>query len=283
MVSSYTDPHDAGSSITLQRLSMFKMPRSMPLRGRSHATIEIFTRDGEVFPVKRKLLRPCIHLTQAVRSDIPSVTIAVDTLVFDRCSDLLLNPSTEHCMPIINIPVHKWISCSCRLLFHASVLKDLKSGHALTGCSYSWRPVQQGNLHQTLQCIFWATCCRQGKCSVCNLCRCRLHLDFWSQKLAIWVNEWKARFQPSRLGAFERLQYITQKWAKLHTMLTGGHQCPRLTAMIDICCRITAVPSLAGWTRAFRHAASRRWRPTTLLASAGSSWMVRLPAPCPHN
>lgn len=58
--------------------------RSRPLQGRSHAILDVSTRDGEVFPVKRKLLRPCIHLTHAVRSDTPSVTIAVDTLVFDR-------------------------------------------------------------------------------------------------------------------------------------------------------------------------------------------------------
>ncbi|BDA41357.1 probable cytochrome b5 type B at C-terminar half [Coccomyxa sp. Obi] len=58
--------------------------RPRPLQGRSHAIIDVSTRDGEVFPVKRKLLRPCIHLTHAVRSDIPSVTIVVDTLVFDR-------------------------------------------------------------------------------------------------------------------------------------------------------------------------------------------------------
>ncbi|EIE25119.1 cytochrome b5 [Coccomyxa subellipsoidea C-169] len=58
--------------------------RSRPSGDRSRAVIDVLTRDGEVFPVKRKLLRPCINLTQAVRSDVPSVTIDVDTLVFDR-------------------------------------------------------------------------------------------------------------------------------------------------------------------------------------------------------
>ncbi len=76
---------------------MSTLPRSRPLQGRTHAVIDISTRDGEVFPVKRKLLRPCIHLTHAVRSDIPSVTIAVDTLVFDRCTDTL-DLCMEQCM-----------------------------------------------------------------------------------------------------------------------------------------------------------------------------------------
>lgn len=76
-------------------------PRSRPLRGRSHATIDISTRDGEVFPVKRKLLRPCILLTHAVRSDTPSVTVAVDTLVFDRCSNILHLPWNIAC------PLHR--------------------------------------------------------------------------------------------------------------------------------------------------------------------------------
>ncbi len=63
---------------------MIRCCRPRPSGGRSHAVIDVLTRDGEVFPVKRKLLRPCINLTQAVRSDVPSVTIDVDTLVFDR-------------------------------------------------------------------------------------------------------------------------------------------------------------------------------------------------------
>ncbi|KAK9908984.1 hypothetical protein WJX75_005570 [Coccomyxa subellipsoidea] len=58
--------------------------RPRPFGGRSHTVIDVLTRDDELFPVKRKLLRPCINLTQAVRSDVPSVTINVDTLVFDR-------------------------------------------------------------------------------------------------------------------------------------------------------------------------------------------------------
>ena len=48
--------------------------------------LEVVTADGEVFPVKRKLLRPCISLTHAVRdTTLESVNLAsVDTLVFDR-------------------------------------------------------------------------------------------------------------------------------------------------------------------------------------------------------
>jgi hypothetical protein len=42
---------------------------------------------GEWFPVKRKLLRPCIGLTKVVRSEEDveiDVTVDVDTDVFDR-------------------------------------------------------------------------------------------------------------------------------------------------------------------------------------------------------
>ncbi len=50
-------------------------------------TLDVMTADGEVFPVKRKLLRPCIGLTQAVR-DTEQASVQLDsvgTLVFDRC------------------------------------------------------------------------------------------------------------------------------------------------------------------------------------------------------
>ena len=48
----------------------------------------IETSDGEVFPVKRKLLRSCIALTSALRSTSETSTtirVPVDTLTFDRC------------------------------------------------------------------------------------------------------------------------------------------------------------------------------------------------------
>lgn len=49
--------------------------------------VNVSTNDGEVFPVKRKLLRSCIALTAAVRSNeeqVISVAVDVDTLTFDR-------------------------------------------------------------------------------------------------------------------------------------------------------------------------------------------------------
>lgn len=48
--------------------------------------VSVRTSDGEVFPVSRRLLRPCIALTQAIRSTHaqPSVTVSVDCLTFDR-------------------------------------------------------------------------------------------------------------------------------------------------------------------------------------------------------
>jgi hypothetical protein len=46
----------------------------------------VTTSDGEVFPVRRKLLRRCIALTGAVRldEDDVAVTVDIDTLTFDR-------------------------------------------------------------------------------------------------------------------------------------------------------------------------------------------------------
>ena len=71
------------------------------MKADSRATVlDVVTCDGEVFPVKRKLLRPCISLTQAVRdTQQASVHLAsVDTLVFDRhappcCLHVLLLPA----------------------------------------------------------------------------------------------------------------------------------------------------------------------------------------------
>ena len=59
--------------------------------------MEVLTRDGEAFPVKRRLLRPCIALTQAVRSVAPSVAVDVDTLVFDRSATLLFTRFKHVC------------------------------------------------------------------------------------------------------------------------------------------------------------------------------------------
>jgi hypothetical protein len=60
--------------------------RLRPLPGANEHLIDIYTNDGEYFPVHRKLLRPCIALTKAVRTPGPDVTAAVDidTLTFDR-------------------------------------------------------------------------------------------------------------------------------------------------------------------------------------------------------
>jgi len=49
--------------------------------------VNVYTRDAEWFPVKKKLLRPCIALTKVVRdsgSSAPNVNVDVDTLTFDR-------------------------------------------------------------------------------------------------------------------------------------------------------------------------------------------------------
>lgn len=59
--------------------------------------VEVYTNDGEMFPVKRKLLRPCIALTKTVRAatntnapddddeNKPSTAkVDIDTLTFDR-------------------------------------------------------------------------------------------------------------------------------------------------------------------------------------------------------
>ncbi|PSC67239.1 cytochrome b5 [Micractinium conductrix] len=65
--------------------------KQRPAAGPSRNCVLVHTTDaegeGETFPVQRKLLRPCIALTKAVRSEgegAPGVTLAVDTLTFDR-------------------------------------------------------------------------------------------------------------------------------------------------------------------------------------------------------
>lgn len=63
---------------------------SLPLRprppvGALGSSLRVHTNDGEWFPVKRKLLRPCIALTTALRSEgREEVSVDVDTLTFDR-------------------------------------------------------------------------------------------------------------------------------------------------------------------------------------------------------
>ena len=47
--------------------------------------VDVFTADGEHFPVLKRLLRPCLALTAAVRAPERSrADVAVDTLTFDR-------------------------------------------------------------------------------------------------------------------------------------------------------------------------------------------------------
>jgi hypothetical protein len=58
-----------------------------PAAGPSRSTLFVHTSDGEWFPVKRKLLRPCIALARAVRSEAEGeaeVSVDVDTCTFDR-------------------------------------------------------------------------------------------------------------------------------------------------------------------------------------------------------
>lgn len=60
--------------------------RPRPPPGSSPHLISVLTNDGECFPVHRKLLRPCIALTKAVRTPGEGVEAAVniDTCTFDR-------------------------------------------------------------------------------------------------------------------------------------------------------------------------------------------------------
>jgi hypothetical protein len=73
---------------------MASCDRQQPARRASTALVEVLTEDGEAFPVKRKLLRPCINLTQVVRGGVPCVSVAVNTLVFDRCGPGLTPAAT---------------------------------------------------------------------------------------------------------------------------------------------------------------------------------------------
>jgi hypothetical protein len=63
--------------------------RQRPPAGFSRSSVKVVTNDGEWFPVKRVLLRPCIALTTALRAEQagPSeaeVPVDIDTLTFDR-------------------------------------------------------------------------------------------------------------------------------------------------------------------------------------------------------
>ncbi|KAL4437011.1 hypothetical protein ABPG75_004150 [Micractinium tetrahymenae] len=65
--------------------------RQRPAAGPSRSAVNVYTSDGEWFPAKRQLLRPCIALTKVVRAEeaaeggaAPEVTVDVDCLTFDR-------------------------------------------------------------------------------------------------------------------------------------------------------------------------------------------------------
>ena len=57
-----------------------------PRRKEQRDLVNVETEDGEIFPVAREILRPCIALTQAVRSvdNCPTATVPVGCLAFDR-------------------------------------------------------------------------------------------------------------------------------------------------------------------------------------------------------
>ena len=61
--------------------------RAAVSQGSNAQCTSLFHIEGEWFPVKRKLLRPCIGLTKVVRSEEDveiDVTVDVDTDIFDR-------------------------------------------------------------------------------------------------------------------------------------------------------------------------------------------------------
>ncbi|KAK9814395.1 hypothetical protein WJX72_005174 [[Myrmecia] bisecta] len=77
--SHHREPRNSEVVVVNNRTRAFRTP--------SHNIVNVYTRDGEWFPTKKRLLRPCILLTSAVRDDaqeVVNVTVDVDTLVFDR-------------------------------------------------------------------------------------------------------------------------------------------------------------------------------------------------------
>ncbi|MEW5318093.1 MAG: hypothetical protein WDW38_009344 [Sanguina aurantia] len=78
-VEQHIDSSSVGLTLTNVRSRAFRpVPRDV---------VNVVTSDGECFPVKKALLRPCIALTKAVRSwDVEAldVNVEVDTLTFDR-------------------------------------------------------------------------------------------------------------------------------------------------------------------------------------------------------
>ena len=86
--------------------------RPRPPKGRSSSTLDVLTRDGEAFPVKRKLLRSCIALTAAVRSEAPGAAVDVDTLVFDRFTPVGMT-CMSRLLHAVCLAVHAG-RCQCR-------------------------------------------------------------------------------------------------------------------------------------------------------------------------
>lgn len=77
----------AQSTASGRRQVALANPVSRPPARRSAQLVDVHTNDGEVFPVHRRLLRPCISLTKVVRAageGEAAAHIDVDTLTFDR-------------------------------------------------------------------------------------------------------------------------------------------------------------------------------------------------------
>ena len=74
-------PDNIDAGIILQNCT--KPPETTPGRGE----VDIYTNDGEWFPVKKKILRPCISLTKHVRNAVDAriaVHVDVPCLIFDK-------------------------------------------------------------------------------------------------------------------------------------------------------------------------------------------------------
>lgn len=87
---------DQDPATSLESLALLLAPSYLPLARRRRDLVDVWTSDGEVFPVRRALLRPCLRLTHVVQrgygrykldgvvSSRDRVEVDVDCCTFDR-------------------------------------------------------------------------------------------------------------------------------------------------------------------------------------------------------
>jgi cytochrome b involved in lipid metabolism len=124
--------------------------RPMPTGGTHSSTmVDVYTSDGEHFPVKKRLLRPCITLTALVRApERAQCNVDVDTLTFDRV--LIFLESVALCRPAPTFAVHlledlraagQKLQCQSLVSFCEGKLRGFEARITI----YRWQDVKEAN------------------------------------------------------------------------------------------------------------------------------------------